>query len=220
MAKIFYLGWQRCGTKSFGHHFHSAGYKVCSWKTTARLGIDKLVHERRYLEVLNSNVLSEFDIFEDSPFNFPDFARFIRNYVEDARFVFFHRPEDDWYRSMVTHSNGLSFGDIYQHCYIYDRLDELDFILQSGAPIPSRLSLLGNKKHYTEIYKRHKTQIRHLFSDLPTTQYFEASLYDDKKFENLQSNFNLKDNFPSETHVHKSKSDFKSTVVKHSYLFG
>jgi hypothetical protein len=203
--KIFYLGMQRCGTKSFGEFFSKNGYRVWTHKDTQKAKLGKLVFERRYLEIINSGMFDDFDVFEDAPFYSPDFARFIANYVEGSSFVYFERPAAAWYDSMVKHSGGMTLGPVERHCYSYDRLDDLDYIRSNSDTKVHKLSLVGMRKHYINQYELHRDRIHALFRDMPSNRFYSDQLYNKDKLVKLNEAFQLKLKDLDEIHTHKSK---------------
>ena len=54
--------------------------------------------------------LKDIEVFEDGPFQDPQFAKFLSQHIDGSKFIYFQRPADDWYKSMVTH-RGLTLGD-------------------------------------------------------------------------------------------------------------
>ena len=217
--KIFYVGMQRCGTKSFGELFKTNGFRVCSWPEIEKFDFVEKVINGKWLDVLNSEIFDEFDVFEDGPFMLPEFAIFLSNYVENSKFAYFHRPPDDWYKSMVTHSNGLTLGDVGRHCYLYDRLDDLHFIRSQNVKKIKKLSLVGMKDHYTKCYEIHKHQIQFLFSKISPDRFYVDELYNKDKFENMNEHFGLDLENTNDVHAHKSTHEFGEIVRSHSYLF-
>ena len=175
--KFFYLGMHRCGTKSFGDFFRRQGYSVCSWEQISKLQLSEMFFNGRWLDILSSGAIDDFDVFEDGPFFDPMFAKFFSNYIANSVFVYFERPADDWYQSMITHSNGYSLGSIRDHAYMYDRLADIAFIEEklSGAVL-EKLPLIGMRDHYVAQYQRHKMRILSNFRNIGEKKIFPRSL--------------------------------------------
>lgn len=219
--KFFYLGMQRCGTKSFGDFFRKNGFQVFSWNENVKYKISDLYWEGKWLDILESGIFEKYDVFEDGPFYFPKFARFLANYVKKSRFVYFHRPPDDWYKSMITHTNGLTLGQIRRHAFNYDRLEEMEFLkhnLDNFDEI-TRLPMIGMKEHYTRLYRRHQLQISALFDDFNVKQFFAESLYDELKFDKMAKHFCLSLQHTSDQKSHKSPDTFSKVVNNNKYLY-
>lgn len=219
--KFFYLGMQRSGTKSFGDFFRKNGYRVFTWIQLKERGIAKLYWDGKWCDILSSGIFDEFDVFEDGPFWHPRFARFLGNYVDESRFVYFHRPPDDWYKSMCTYAKGVTFGDVTSHAYLYDRLDDLEFIrsnIQNSADLCS-LPMIGMREHYVRLYRRHSLEISALFKDFYSGRFFSSSLYDQYKFDNMAKWFGIQMRDTSEQISHKTAVSFAEVVSSHKCLF-
>jgi hypothetical protein len=212
--KIFYIGMQRCGTKSFGEFFKKNGYKVCSWQQSAKYHWPSLGYEGRYLDIIQSNEFQSFEVFEDGPFYSPEFVKFIYNYVEDSYFVYFHRPPEDWYKSMISHSHGMTLGNVTRHCYFYNRLHELHFIQDEIGTSVKKLPLVGMKNHYVEQYEIHRHKIRSFFSGTSDNRFFSAPLYSQEKWKQLANAFDLNLAHMEDLHAHKSKKTAKEVICQ------
>lgn len=219
--KFFYLGMQRCGTKSFGDFFRKNGFNVCSWNEIVRHRIGELYWSGQWLDILKCGIFEKYDVFEDGPFFHPQFARFLANYVPNSRFVYFHRPSDDWFKSMITHSNGLTLGQISRHAYLYDRLEEMEFLRDNFDEFDkiSKLPMIGMKDHYTRLYRRHQLQVSALFKDFKQERFFSESLYDESKFEKMSRKFGLRLQDSSEQKSHQSNVSFSEVISNHKYLY-
>lgn len=205
-AKIFYIGMQRCGTTSFGDFFEQNGYSRWGWQETQESGLSELVFKRKYLDILDLQITKNHSVFEDGPFFQPDFAKFIANYIPESKFVYFSRPAEDWYASLLTHSMGFNPGELERHCLVYDRLDELAFLRERCGDTLQKLPIIGMKSHYTKCYELHKSKVLYMFSDLPKERFFSGELYDKDKY------FKLKEQFGLNLH---SMEDVKSNVTTH-----
>ena len=218
--KYFYAGMQRSGTKSFGDFFRKNNYRVFSWKQVEDYGVSERWFYGKWVELLDSGIFEEFDVFEDGPFFDPNFVAFLSNNIKDSSFVYFERPSEDWYKSMVTHSNGLSLGDLKRHAYIYDRLEEMAFVERETGTRPQKLPIIGMKAHYEAVYKRHKYQIKAKLEPLDSSRVFFGDLYDNKKFEKMCSHFCLDVGDKSEQKSHQTPNTFTEIIHNHQYLFG
>lgn len=218
--KIFYTGLQRCGTKSFGKFFEMNGYKVFSWQQTYEHDVVRLFFDGRWLEILEIINTNGYQIFEDTPFSDPMLAIFIYHNVTDSRFVYFSRPADDWYKSMLVHSNGLNLfpEPLINHCYNYDLLNELDFLSENGVKRIKRLSLVGMRGHYVKMYQLHKHRIKTKFRNAERSRFYSDNLYDKNKFKNMAQTFGLKLKYTADVHEHKSKATLHQVINFHKYL--
>ncbi len=217
--KFFYLGLQRCGTKSFGDFFLKNGLRVFSWRDIDRLKIQDLWFEGRWLDILKSGIFEDYDVFEDGPFMDPVFAKFLSQCIPDSRFAYFHRPASDWYKSMVTHSFGATLGDLRQHCYIYDRLEDLHFLQREIGKDLKKLNLIGMKAHYEGVYERHHHQVLEKFSNIEDTRFYCDDLYSEDKFDRMCKKFEISLPDQSDQLSHKTRRTFVGVVSDHDYLF-
>lgn len=217
--KILYVGLQRCGTKTFSRFFARNGYRSFTWVHTAQTNLQEMVQQGKWVEVLNSGIFNQFDVFDDYPFYLPEFARFLVNYIPNSKVVFMTRPADDWFKSMLVHSKGLTLGELEEHCYRYNRLGELAFLKQYGIDNLKKLNMIGMKDHYCRMYQLHIEEIRYKFKDLPADRFFEGSLYDSNKFVAMNEQLGLNLEFTDEMHAHKSDEQIEDTFRRHKYLF-
>ena len=96
---------------------------VFSWKQIKAAEVSERWFQGKWNQIIDSGIFDEYDVFEDGPFSDPNFAAFLSNNIPDSRFVYFERPVEDWYKSMVTHSAGLTPGNLIRHAHVYDRLE-------------------------------------------------------------------------------------------------
>lgn len=216
--KLIYVGMQRCGTKSFGDFFRKQGMRIFSWAEIERHELGRLWFEGRWQEILNSGIFQDYDVFEDGPFQDPAFSRFLSHSVAGSRFVYFHRPPSDWYKSMVTHSKGLTLGDVGRHCYTYDRLEDLHFLREELGAGVKKLSLVGMKEHYERIYSRHHRQILERFSTIEPSRFYVDELYNAEKFMRLCQHFGMAAGAAEDQHSHRSSVSFADVLRAQKYL--
>ena len=217
--KVIYVGLQRCGTKTFSRFFAKNGYRSFTWAHTAQTDLLNLVQQGRWVEILNSGIFNQFDVFDDYPFYLPEFSRFLVNYIPNCKVVFMTRPPQDWFKSMLVHSKGLTLGEIEEHCYRYDRLGELDFLRRYGVEDVHKLNMIGMKNHYCRMYELHSEEIRYKFKDLPADRFYEGDLYNPEKFAEMNAQLNLNLEFTEELHAHKSGETIDDTLRRHKYMF-
>ena len=217
--KIFYVSLQRSGTKSFGNFFKKNGYQVLSWPQSYSLNLNQLILDGQWLHFLKSGLIEKFDVFEDSPFWVPELVSFIYQYVPDSRFVYFSRPSADWYRSMVTHSDGLTLGSVDWHCYWYDRLDDLEMLRDNGRLSPKKLPMLGMQRHYERIFLEHERKVKARFARFDASRFFVGHLYDKDKYKQMAEHFSLKLDDTADEHIHKSKRTVSDVLDKHRFLY-
>lgn len=211
---------QRCGTKSFGHFFRQNGLKVFSWEESEKFNLGNLYFDGKLNEIFKLGIFEAYDVFEDYPFYDPYFSKILANYIPQSKFVYFYRNEDDWYKSMINHTTGLTLGDLEKHCYLYDRLEELEFLKKNLKKFNiKKLSLLGMKEHYIKIFNRHRLQILANFDGFDENRFLSFDLDDKNKFKKINKAWKLNYKKISDINYHPSRNKFEDTINKHTYLF-
>jgi len=218
-VKIFFIGMPRCGTKSFSTFLKQNNFKVLDWEPNSRNEISAMYFSGKLNDLINTKYIKDHEVFEDSPFFHPHLAKFISNYISDSYFVYFYRPAEDWYISMLKHSDGKTFENLKEHAYTYDRMEELDFLDKNyhGDVNIKSLSMIGLKDHYIRQYEKHKLKIFSFFKDdnFDKSRFFSASLYDEQKFQKMSNHFNLNCKFLDDVKVHESRVTLEEVIKKH-----
>lgn len=164
---IVFAAPQRSGTKAFGSALGEGGLKVLSWKQNAQVGLSKLWYERRIEDVVE--VCSGFDVIEDHPGYDREFVRLIGSAFPNSKFVALYRDPDDWFESLVAHSDGYAPGKLAEHALMYGRSADL---VGRAEPlpvrqIPERLDLTSARRHYLGWYRDHRASLELLNSSGP-----------------------------------------------------
>ena len=202
---------QRTGTTSVGNFFRQFGYPVCGYETSSLLEWSFLWEEGRFEEIFASPAFQQNRVFEDDPWWMPHFYRFLAHRFPTALFVHFTRPADDWFRSMLSHSNGQNPGNTRLHSQVYQRLPEYYALLDSGKvkdpttrQTDNWLSMHGMEEHYTSVYNSYNRGVQEFFERVAPQRYFHANLSDTDKWQRL-GNFTGLD-VPAEFEVHSNAS--------------
>lgn len=204
--KLFYTSLQRCGTKSFGEFFRRNGLKVASWPETSKNNWIEIALVQGRLDVLvESDAFNAYSVFEDGPWFDIAVIRYLYWRCPDSRFVYFRRPVEDWFNSMLNHSAGAIIGNPKRHCMIYNRLAEYYEAVESGNQKP-RLTMRGQFEHYRTQFENHALQIRAFFEDKPKDRFFRGELYDADKWRKLNQQFGLNLTNLADVHIHKTKN--------------
>ncbi len=143
--KIFYLGFHKTGTTSFGSLMKSLGYKSKTYyKPYSHSFVDKLTNNDMK-EVFE--IADEFEAFEDDPW-YLFYKKFEQRYPK-AKFIFYERDPEKWYESCL---------------FFFGRASSPmnEFIFGKGAGSP-----LYNKERHISVYKQHSTEVRDYFKDKP-----------------------------------------------------
>jgi len=143
--KVFYLGFHKTGTTSFGALMKRLGLKSQSYYKPYSRSFVKALRERDFRELFA--IADSFDAFDDDPW-YLFYEDFEQRYPE-AKFVFYERDADKWHQSAL-----LFFGRSTTP------MAELIFGEGKGSP-------LFNKEHQISVYKQHSADVRKYFCDKP-----------------------------------------------------
>lgn len=202
--KIFYVSLQRCGTKSFGEFFRRNGFKVASWPEAAKNNwIEKTLAQGQLRSIMESAAFNDYSAFEDGPWFDISVMRYLYWYCPNSRFVYFRRPVEDWFKSMLAHSKGSILGNPRRHCLIYNRMAEYFAAVEAGDPKP-RLSMIGHFEHYRREFENQALQVRAFFEDKPKDRFFSGDLYDKDKWAKLNEQMGLQLADLADVHINKT----------------
>ena len=204
--KIFYISLQRCGTKSFGEFFKRNGFSVASWTEALKNRWVENAVDGRFDEILKSNDFKNNFIFEDSPWSYVPLIKHIYHTYPGSRFVYFSRPVDDWFNSMLSHSGGMNPGKTKTHCIVYGRLDEYYSMIEKGEEIKQTngLSLVNEFERYKDFFNNHYLQLKAFFEDKDHKRFYFGDLYDKNRLIKLNEHFNLNLKNTDDVHIHKT----------------
>lgn len=164
---IVFAAPQRSGTKAFGSALAEGGLKVLSWKQNAQLGLSRLWYERQIQDVLE--LCSDFDVIEDHPGYDREFVRLVGSAFPNSKFVALYRDPDDWFDSLVAHSDGYAPGRVTEHALMYGR--SVDLVARaeplSVRHVPERLDLTAARRHYLDWFRDHRASLELLNSSGP-----------------------------------------------------
>lgn len=144
-TKVFYLGFHKTGTTSFGALMKSLGLKSQSYYRPYSRSFAKALQDRDFGELFA--IADSADAFDDDPW-YLFYKDFEQRYPE-AKFVFYERDPEKWYQSAL-----LFFGR--------STTPMAEFIFGEGKGSP-----LFNKEHQISIYKKHSADVRSYFQDRP-----------------------------------------------------
>lgn len=141
--KVFYLGFHKTGTTSFGALMKRLGLKSQSYYKPYSRSFVKALQERDFGELFA--IADSSDAFDDDPW-YLFYKDFEQRYPE-AKFVFYERDPDKWYQSAL-----LFFGR--------STTPMAEFIFGEGKGSP-----LFNREHHISVYKKHSADVRSYFED-------------------------------------------------------
>ena len=158
MEKVFCVSVQRTGTKAVGKFLRDNGYKVCGWPECAQLGLSRLWYEAKFDQIFRMIELQGFDGFEDSPWWHPGFHEEIFKHYPSANFILLERDPRSWFNSMATHSSGKNPGVAKFHAKIYDREDDLKWLIDNfdflNIEQENIMDITNRYTKYVECYKQ------------------------------------------------------------------
>lgn len=187
-GKIFYIGFQRVGTKDFGRFMELNGFRVASWDISAQNDWSAKYYDGRLNEIIRGKSFDFFQVFEDGPWFQPPLVKFLYHEFPDAHFVLLTRPAEDWFKSMVSHSAGLTIGQARLHCQAYDRLEDYLWLRDNLALAPNaRLSLFDKPGHYMAVYRKKTMELTSFFERMPdaSRRVFIGRLYDEDIYKKI-----------------------------------
>ncbi len=208
-SKIFCISFQRTGTTSVGRFFIENGFKVQGYNRdiSTQWSLDYLKGDLD--SIFNSKAFKYNQVFEDNPWWFGDFYRFLFHKFPDSKFILFERDSDKWFNSMVNHSNGKTLGNTYRHCKLYNREDELYEITELYKPYNLEIDNLlplneSHREHYITIYERRNREIKEFFHLFGAERLINLQLEDPEKWQKLATFFNMKINDDYNVHANKT----------------
>ena len=219
-SKIFYVGFQRCGTKSFKSIISQNGFKTVSWQECESNRWDVSVLNGDYENVVKSNDFNKSDYYEDFPFQVLHFIEYLSNYYPKSKFIHVERNPIDWFESMVSHSGGKNPGvdDCKTHAMYYDRMDLWNYLRKSLGRNPRSLPIIGFQEHYTKFYVRENLKIiNFLKSNLSKDRYFLGNLEDKDLYTKICDFIKLPPTQPIT--FHKSNKEVAIEKLKNNFPF-
>lgn len=213
-GKVFCLSMQRSGTSSVGDFLEQWGIKRMGHQLSRQHQWSRHWYNGNYDAIFSSSVFQEYEVYEDDPFWFPDFFKYVYHRVPDSRFILLHRDADSWFKSMVRHSFGYTIGQTDIHAKIYRREDELRWLEKNipdfKAAAPKAMVLYDKAAHYKAAYERHIAEVESFFSGPRANALFMAKLADAETWPNMKEWLGLpdKDGVKMGAHAHKAKTEF------------
>lgn len=209
---IFCISFQKTGTTSVGDFFEFFGYPTGRWKHALRNQWEKSWYEGNYEAIFSSKDFKRNQVFEDSPWWFPEFYKVLYHRFPGSKFILFYRDENDWFKSMLAQSNGMSTNGITKiHAKVYRR--ENDFYKQVDSDPefntfkvdPERkLEIKGMDEHYKSIYVRRNREVIEFFERHDRSALFACDLYDNRKWQKLGEFVGI--NVPQDFDLHTNQT--------------
>lgn len=212
-GKIFCLSYQRTGTTSVGRFFKEHGYHVANYQVNRARGWSEAWFDGDFDRIFRDREFVSHQVFEDNPWFFPEFYKVLFNRFPDARFVLFERDPEDWFASMLRHSQGLSLGNSMRHAKVYRREWELYNFLEANnlstnsTDVDNLLDMSGKKDQYISQYTLHNHEVKRFFQQKGAqSRLFTCRLEDDEKWKKLGKFMGIKVASEYEVHMNESRS--------------
>lgn len=195
--KIFCISMQRSGTTSVGRFLEDHGIATAGYPTDERNNWSTSVFEGNLEMVFGSSDFRKFKAFQDSPWWFPGMFKILYHRFPGSKFILLTRDPADWFRSMISHSDGYVLGSHKIHAFTYRREAEYYDLCDRGEldgldPLPcqrtfsrkdiEKMSLHGHEEHYKSLYELHTRQVLEFFERHNREALFHGSLYDADKW--------------------------------------
>ena len=211
--KVFCISIQKTGTTSVGKFFRDFEYKWAGWPASIKNDWMKLWFDGDYESIFNSLDFKKHNAYEDSPWFYPGFYKILYHRFPDAKFILFTRDQDEWFRSMMSHSGGSILGRTRIHSKVYRR--ELEFfdlysagLINEESEMPDYkervMKLLDQKKNYMQLYKLHTLEVIDFFERTSPDSLFVCGLADEKKWQKLGVFLGI--NVPENYECHENSS--------------
>ncbi len=214
--RIFCISFQKTGTTSVGDFFDSFGYPTARWKHCLRNHWQVSWYEGDFESIFASKDFKNNQVFEDSPWWFPEFYKVLYHRFPDSKFILFYRDEDEWFRSMLAQSNGLSTNGITKiHAKIYQREDEFYRLVETDPLFNSlkidpdrKMVIKGMDEHYKSIYTRRNREVIEFFDRNNLDRLFSCNLNDKLKWQKLGEFIGI--DVPENFELHSNRTTKKS----------
>lgn len=212
--RIFCISMQRSGTTSVGKFFSHFGYSVASSGTSRDNGWSKAFYDGDFEKIFRSKNFKSIQVFQDDPWWCSEFYKVLYYRFPNSKFILFTRDSGDWFKSMVSHSNGKTLGNTKRHCKIYrrekefyNRVDNDPEFKYSDDKVDNLLELQGHEEHYRDIYDIRNREILDFFEERDPDRIIVCNLKDADKWHKLGKFFNI--NVPADFTMHVGKSKNK-----------
>lgn len=208
-TRIFCISMQKTGTTSVGDFFEHFGYPTARWHDSNRNLWTKRWFDGNYEEIFSSLEFQSYQVFEDTPWWFPEFYKILYHRFPGSKFILFTRNSDDWFRSMKKSYHGSSKEILEIHAKIYRRENEFYEIIdkhRDGSPInwQQEFTLEGMDSHYKRIYETRNREVIDFFNRHDPDSLLVCDLYDPEKWMKTGSFIGFK--VPEKFQMHSNKT--------------
>jgi hypothetical protein len=209
-GRIFCISYQKTGTTSVADFFRYFGYPVAKLEASWIFSWPKKWYNGHFEAIFKSIYFRCFQVFEDDPWFYPEFYKYLFHKFPKAKFVLFTRDSENWFNSMLNHNSGKNLGIPKIHCKVYQR--EKDFNLYceqtpdfkpSENTIGAYMDMAPYRNHYKNIYDMRNREVVEFFKRAPE-RLFVCELEDMDKWQKMGAFFDIK--VPKGFEVHSNKT--------------
>ncbi len=203
---------QRTGTTSVGQFFRDFNYKVAGWELDKKNQWSYLWNIGDFESIFKSSDFKNNQVFEDSPWWYPEFYKVLYHRFPNSKFILFTRDSENWFKSMKFHSKGKTLGNTKKHCKIYRREADFynlpsDYIKNyNESKVDNLLSLEGYEKHYRDLYEIRNKEVIDFFKKHDPNALFVDRLENDDKWKKLASFCGIEISKDYKVHMNKSNN--------------
>jgi hypothetical protein len=209
--KIFCVSMQRNGTTSVGDFFKDNGYTVAGWLESNKNKWTNDWYDGNFDKIINSKDFRNSQVLEDDPWWAPEFYKYLFYKFPKSKFVLFTRDTDDWFKSMMSHSQGKTLGNTRIHTKLYRREKEFYQLLDNDSSfVPTKfdldclMTLEKEEVLYRSIYEIRNREIVDFFQKNAPKRLVTIELNDPDKWVKLGAFFKIKITKDYEIHSNKS----------------
>lgn len=208
--KIFCISYQKTATTSVGQFFRDHNFRVAGWSVSRKNRWPEKWYKGDFEGIFNSEDFKINQVFEDTPWWYPEFYKILFHRFPDAQFVLLERDANAWYDSLVNHRKTRGGPDHpYRHCKAFRREHMLpNFFSFSRTNVKSKDAFPDFsetlRQHYTQIYKNKNKEVREFFEVMDPKRLFYSKLENQNLWKDLGNHFYIK--VSKEYDVHKNKA--------------
>lgn len=207
-GKIFCVSMQRTGTTSVGAFFRHFGYSVAGWQESKNTQWVNHWYDGNFEAIFQSKLFQHTQVFEDTPFWYPEFYKILYHRFPNAKFILFTRDTDDWFRSMLHHSKGKVWENFKLHCKLYRR--EKDHYNKTDT---QQETFWGHDQHYKDYYEIRNREVIEFFKEKKSKRLIVCDLSDSDKWQKLGAFIGVDVSTDFDAHENQSSAKKKAFVV-------
>lgn len=204
----------------WGDFFKHFGYSVAGWEETKHTQWNYFWHNGNFEAILKSKLFKNTQVFEDTPFWFPEFYKVLYHRFPNAKFILFTRNTDDWFESLLWHNKGKVAGNFKIHCKVHaretDYYKKIDTNCNYDFSIFNQESLLEAERHYKQHYETRNREVIDFFKENDSNRLIVCDLDDKDKWQKVGSFFGI--NIPEGFEIHANRSSEEKRAFTEEFL--